>query len=221
MNESSYGEYKRNLFREKKKRNGLCDGKIQFALGICLLLYTLWILPFHADNVRDIRGNEMTAGKNYYPEKVCAIEELQLLCAKIDDDQIYCIAKLLDCDRNDWVVSFTPGRNEELASHIILLINNPGDELDLTVGGYFLLESLEDLPFVADSFYSVYGRKYADADGQNMLSMNAEYLCGVDDDYTLSALFRPGIPLISLIVGVVGVAYGGILLLRTHFCKSN
>lgn len=221
MNESGYEEYKRNLFHEQKKRNGLRDGKIRFAAGICLLLYTFWILPFHADNVRDIRGNEMTAGKNYYPEKVCAIEDLQLLCAKIDDDRIYCIARFLDCDRNDWIVSFTPGRNEELASRIRSLTNTPGDELDLTVSGYFLLESLEDLPFAADSFHTVYGGKYADGEGQNMLSMNVEYLCGPNDSYTLSTLFRPGIPLLSLIVGAVGVIYGGILLIRNRPHKSG
>lgn len=101
------------------------------------------------------------------------------------------------------------------------LTNTPGDELDFTISGYFLLESLEDLPFAADSFHTVYGRKYADAEGQNMLSMNVEYLCGENDDYTLSALFRPGIPLLSLIAGAAGIIYGGILMIRNRLHKSD
>ncbi len=84
MNESSYEEYKKNLHRDQKKRADLHDGKVQLVVGTLLLLYTLFILPFHADNVQEIRGDEMTAGKNYYPEKVYYIENLELLCAKTD-----------------------------------------------------------------------------------------------------------------------------------------
>lgn len=120
MNEASCEEYKKNLYREQKKRAGFRGGRVQLVVGVCLLLYTLFILPFNAKNVREIHGDEMIAGKTYYPQKVYYIENLQLLCAKTDaaDDQIYCIAKFLDCDKNDWIIFFTPGRNEQLAEQI-------------------------------------------------------------------------------------------------------
>jgi len=221
MNERSYEEYKRNQFRNQKKRDSLQGGKVRLVIGICLLLYTLFILPFHADNVCGIRGDEMTAGKAYYPEKVYYIEDLQLLCAKTDadDDRIYCIAKFLDLDQNDWIISFTPGRNKQLAEQI-RLSGAPENDLDLTASGYFLLEYLEDLPFEADSFYAVYGSSYADAEGQNMLSLNAEYLCKREDNYTLQALLRPGIPLISFLAGMIGVLSGGISLIRNRSRKT-
>lgn len=217
MNDSSYEEYKRNLSRSQKKHDGFRNGIVQAIVGICLLLYTLFILPFHAGNVCEIRGDEMTAGKAFYPEKVYYIENLQLLRVKTDTDdgQIYCIAKFFDRDQNDWIISFTPGRNEQLAEQI-KLSGSFGNELDLTTGGYFLIEYLEDLPFEADSFYTVYGEKYADAEGQNMLGLNAEYLCTGDDNYTLQALLRPGIPLASLAVGIFGVIFGGISLIRNR-----
>lgn len=156
MNESSYEEYKKNLFRDQKKRDGFRSGKIQLVAGTCLLLYTLFILPFNADNACEIRGNEMTAGKTYNPQKVYYIENLQLLCAKTDadDDQIYCIAKFLDCDQNDWIISFTPGKNEQLAEQIRLSASFK-NELNLTISGYFLLEYLEDIPFKADSLLNL------------------------------------------------------------------
>lgn len=217
MNENSYEEYKRSLSLSQKKRDGFRSGKVRLVVGACLLLYTLFILPLRAGNVGEIRGDEMTAGKAFYPEKVYRIENLQLLRAKTDTDdgQIYCIAKFSDCNQNDWIISFTPGRNEKLAEQIKSLGSFEG-ELTLTVGGYFLIESLEELPFEADSFYTVYGEKYADAEGQNMLSLNAEYLCSGDDNYTLRALLRPGIPLASFAVGIFGVIFGGIALLRNR-----
>ena len=222
MNESSYEEYKKNLFRDQKKRDGFRSGKIQLVAGICLLLYTLFILPFNADNACEIRGNEMTAGKTYNPQKVYYIENLQLLCAKTDadDDQIYCIAKFLDCDQNDWIISFTPGKNEQLAEQIRLSASFK-NELNLTISGYFLLEYLEDIPFQADSFYTIYGNKYADAESQNMLSMNAEYLCRRDESYTLQVLLHPGIPLASFVLGMIGVIFGGIALIRNRSCKAG
>lgn len=220
MNESSYEEYKKNLFHDQKKRDGLRGGKVRLAVGICLLLYTLFILPFHADNVGAIPGDEMTAGKTYYPEKVYYIENLQLLYAKTgDDDQIYCIAKFTDCNQNDWIISFTPGRNKQLAEQI-RLSGSFENELNLTTGGYFLLEYPEDLPFGADSFYTVYGSKYADAEGQNMLNLNAEYLCERYGNYTLQALLRPGIPLVSFVCGMTGVISGGISLIRNRSRKA-
>lgn len=221
MNESSYEEYKKNLFRDQKKHDGFRSGKAQLVAGICLLLYTLFILPFNADNVSEIRGDEMTAGKTYYPQKVYYIENLQLLRTKTDadDDQIYCIAKFFDRDQNDWIISFTPGRNKQLADQI-RLSGSFENELNLTASGYFLLEYLEDLPFGADSFYTIYGGKYSDDEGQNMLSMNAEYLCKRDNNYTLQTLLRPGIPLVSFVSGMIGVIFGGILLIRNRSRKA-
>ncbi len=217
MNENSYEEYKRSLSRSQKKRDGFRSGRIRLVVGACFLLYTLFILPLRAGNVGEIRGDELTAGKAFYSEKVYYIENLQLLCAKTDTDdgRIYCIAQFSDCNQDDWIISFTPGRNEKLAEQIKLSGSFEG-ELTLTTGGYFLIESLEELPFEADSFYTVYGEKFADAEGQNMLSMNAEYLCAGDDNYTLQALLRPGIPLVSLAIGIFGVIFGGIALLRNR-----
>ncbi|MCM1215803.1 MAG: hypothetical protein NC331_03160 [Lachnospiraceae bacterium] len=219
MNERSYGQYKRNRLREQKKREGFLDGKIQLIAGICLLLYTFWILPFHADNISAISGDEVKAGDDYAPRQVYHIENLQLLCADTDEDEIYCIARFLDCGQNDWIVCFTPGRNKELAAQIRLAALD-GREIDLTVSGYFQMRDLDDLPFSADSFLSVYGRKYADADAGNLLEMDAEYLCEGDDNYTLRTLLRPGIPLASILVGAGGVLYGGILLIRNRSQKA-
>ncbi len=220
MNEGSYEEYKRNLSRDQRKREGLRGGTVQLVIGICLLLYTLFILPFHADNVSEIRGDEITAGKAYYQEKVYYFENLQLLRVKTDDDQVYCIAKFLDCDQKDWIICFTPGSNKQLAEQI-KLSGSPEGELNLTTSGYFQLEYLEDLPFAADSFYTVYGRQYADAEGLNMPGLNAEYLCERDDNYTLQALLRPGIPLASFVFGMFGVISGGISLIRNRSHKAG
>lgn len=214
MNETSYEEYKKNLFRNQKKHVGFRRGKVLLVVGICMLFYTLFILPFNADNACEIRGDEMTAGKAYNPKKVYYIENLQILCAKTDDDgEIYCIAKFLDCDKNDWIISFTPGRNKQLTEQI-RLSGSFESERNLTISGYFLLEYLEDLPFEADSFYTIYGSKYADAEASNMLRLNVDYLCKRTDNYTLAVLCRPDIPLGSLIVGLIGVLYGGFLLIK-------
>lgn len=220
MNEN-YEEYKKNLSRDQKKHNDLLDGKILIVVGICFLLYLAFILPFNADNAGEICGNEMKAGGTYDHVQVYYIENLQLLCAKIDadDDEIYCIAKFLDRDQNEWILSFTPGENERLIQSI-RLSDRFNKELDLTVSGYFQLKPLEDLPFAADSFFTVYGSKYADAEGSNMLSMNAEYLCEKDDNYTLKVLLRPGTPLISLVVGLFGTIVGQILLFRNRNRKT-
>ncbi len=220
MNEGSYEEYKKNLYRDHKKHEGLRGGKIRLVVGICLLLYTLYILPFHAENVRDIRGDEIKAGKAYYPQKVYYIENLQILRAKTDTEKntIYCIAKFLDCRQNDWIILFTPGRDEQLAERI-RLSSSLDNELNLTTSGFFQLQYLDALPSAADSFYSVYGGKYADAEGGNMLGLNAEYLCR-DDSYTLQILLRPGIPLASLVFGLIGVVSGGFLLFKNRSHKT-
>ncbi|MCM1104749.1 MAG: hypothetical protein NC409_11675 [Clostridium sp.] len=223
MNENSYEEYKRNFSRNQKRQYNFRGGRMCFFVGIGFLIYLLYILPFHADHVSEIHGDEVKAGKLYSPEKVCYIEDLQILRAKTDvddDDELYCIAKFLDCDGNEWLISFTPGRNEELAEWIRIAGSLRTDfrERPLTVSGYFHLRYLEELPFEADSFFSVYGSSYAD--GQNMLSINAEYLCGKYDNYTLQILLHPGLPLLSLVVGLLSTVFGGISWLRNRPRKT-
>lgn len=226
MEENSYEEYKKNLYRSQKRREGLHSGKISTVAGVCLLLYAFFILPFHADNVHEIRGDEIEAGKKYSPEKVYYIEELQILETNVDalrilkadadtdDDEIYCIAKFSDCNKNDWIISFTPGRDERLMQELRY-------GLKPTVSGYFLLEYLEELPSGADVFFTIRGRRHADAEGINMVNLNAEYLCAGYDNYTLQALICPGIPLASFVWGLVGVIGGVISLIRNRPRKEK
>ncbi|MCM1536807.1 MAG: hypothetical protein NC254_00215 [bacterium] len=220
MNENSYEEYKRNFSREQNRQYHFRSGRICFFVGIALLLYTLLILPFHADNVSENRGNELKAGKQYYREKVCYIDDLQILFANPDtDEDLYCIATFSDCDGTEWIISFTPGGNEQLSRKIRLAdshTNSLGDE-PLSVSGYFHLRLFEDLPFAADAFFSTYGSAYP---ADRKLSINAEYLCGRDDNYTLQILFQPGIPLLSLVVGILAVVFGGLFWLRNRSRKT-
>lgn len=212
MNESSYEQYKESQSREQKKRNGFRNGKIQLIFGVCMLAYVLWVLPFQAGNAFRLRGNELTGGKNYYPEKVYYIEDLQLLRVKTDAEngKIYAIAQFTDREQTAWIISFSPGRNSEMTEKIQLSasLGSPSDP----ISGYFLLKPLEELPAEADSFYTVYSQEYAD--GQNVLNLHAEYLCPGSDSYTLRALLRPGIPLISFLAGLFGVLSGGVSLIR-------
>lgn len=217
MKEPSYEEYKRNRSRDQKKRAGFRNGKIQLIVGACLLVYALWILPFHAGKAGEMRGDELTAGKNYYPEKVYYIEDLQLLQVKTDagNGQIYGIAKFQDRDQSQWIISFSPGRDSTMADRILL--SNSYGSPSSPICGYFLLKPLDELPAEADSFYTVYSRDYAE--GQNVLNLHAEYLCPGGDSYTLWALLRPGIPLISVVAGLFGVLSGGISLIRNRSRK--
>lgn len=221
MDENSYEEYKRNFSREQKKHEGFRNGKFRLAGGIFLLLFTLYILPFQNTNISTVHGSEVAAGKTYDREKVYYIENLQLLCMdkNADDGKVYCIARFSDCDRKDWIICFTPGRNRLLASQVRAADfpeNGPG----LTVSGYFLMEYLEDLPFEADAFHSVYGREYADAEGRNLLSFNAEYLCAENESPVLKTLLQPGIPLAGLVFGMFGTISGTISLIRNRTHKK-
>ena len=209
MDENSYEEYKRNFSRDQKKTQYFRQGRILLFLSVFFLIYLLWLLPFRAGNVGEIRGDEVKAGKNYYPQKVYYIEDLEILRANAntDNDELYCIAKFYDCDQNEWIILFTPGNDERLAERIELS-SRFGTELNLTVSGYFQLQYFEDLSFAADSFYSVYGRKYADPEGGNMLEVNAKYLCDKSGNYTLEILFHPGVPLVSLVAGVFSLLFG-------------
>ena len=216
MSDNSYEEYKKDLSRSLKQKENKHDGKVLLIVGTCFLVYLLIILPFRAGDVSEMRGDEVKAGKEYSPIQVYYIEDLRLLHAKTDSDgNIYCIAKFLDRDRKEWLVCFTPGDDKKLAERI-QRASRFGQELDLSVKGYFQLEYLEDLPFSADSYYSVYARSYADPELSNMLEMNAEYLCEKNGNYTLAVLCRPGIPLASIVTGLFSVLFGGFLLIRAR-----
>lgn len=219
MGESSYEEYKRNLSVSENKNRDFRRGKVLLVVGLIFGLYLLWILPFRAGNVGEMHMEEIKAGKNYYPQKVYYIENLQILHVKTDTDsgRVYCIAKFTDGDGNEWIVCATPGNDKRLAERLGLS-GRPGKKPDLTVSGYFQLQYLEDLPFEADSFYSVYGRDYAE--GRNMAEVNAKYLCNKDGDYLAETLLRPGIPLVSLVAALYGIFYGGFLLIRNRKRKE-
>lgn len=214
MSDNGYEEYKKNLSRSLKSKGNIRKGKILLIDGACFLVYLLVILPFHAGNVSGIRGDEVEAGGEYHRRHVYYIENLQILHAKTDTDgSLYCIAKFLDRDGKEWILCFTPGNDKELADHIQLM-GSFEEELDLTIEGYFQLRYLEDLPFGANSFFSVYAGKYADAEASNLLSLNADYLCKKTGNYTLAVLCRPGIPLGSLVAGLSAVLFGGFLLIQ-------
>lgn len=221
MSDNGYEEYKRERSRNLKIKEDRHRGKVLVIVGALLLVYLLIILPFNAGNVSEIRGAEVKAGKEYYRIHVYYIENLQILRAKTDTDgSLYCIAKFLDCDGKEWILCFTPGNDEKIAEPIQLM-SSIDKEIDLTINGYFQLGYLEDLPSGADSFYSVYAGNYADAEASNILSMNADYLCGRFENYTLALLSRPGIPLGSLVAGLIGVLFGGFLLIRNQKSKTG
>lgn len=216
MSDNGYEEYKSDLSRSLRDKENIRRGKILLIAGTCFLVYLLVILPFHAGNVSEIRGDEVKAGRAYYPIRVYYIDNLQILRTKTDTDgSLYCIAGFLDCDGKEWILCFTPGNDKKLADHI-QLTSSFDKESDLTIKGYFQIRYMEDLPFGADSFYSIYASKYDDAEASKMLSLNADYLCDQFENYTLAALCRPGIPLVSLVVGLFGVLYGGFLLIRNQ-----
>lgn len=208
--EENYEEYKKNLSRSQKRYEGLHSGKVLTVVGICFLLYTFYILPFHAGKVSELRGDEVEGGTRYDPVKVYYIEDLQILKTKVDDDdESYCIAKFSDCDQNEWIISFMPGSDKQLEQHL-------RRGLTPTVSGYFQLQELDYLPFGVDSFLSVYGGSQAEAEGIEMIKLNAEYLCTGYENYTLKTLCRPGIPLGSFVCGLFGSIQGPILLLRNR-----
>lgn len=220
MSEESYEEYKKLRAKNEKRKEGLHNGKICVVVGLCLLLYSLYMLPHRADSVHQMRGSEIKAAKEYYPEKAYTIETLEILEAKTETDgRIYAIARFLDGEQKDWIVLLTPGRDERLAENLSLLERsqkNGSGGNELTVRGCFLMRMMEDLPFSADSYYTVYGEKYANENKSNMPAWNAEYLCVIDDNYTLRALCRPGIPLCGFAAGLGGILYGAVSLIRSR-----
>lgn len=214
MSEENYQEYKKERFRNERREENHHRGKMLLILGVIFLAYLLFILPYDAGNVGEMRGDEVIAGKEYHRIRVCYIDQLRILNTKTDTDgSLYCIASFLDRDQEECILCLTPGKDEKLAEHV-KLSSSFEKEFDLTVNGYFQLRYLEDLPSSADSFYSVYTRKYAEDGTSNLLGLNADYLCKGTENYTLAVICRPGIPLGSLVAGLIGVFYGSYLLIR-------
>lgn len=86
MSDNSYEEYKKDLTSSEKSKENNRSGKILLIVGTCFLVYILVILPFHAGNVSEIRGDEVKAAREYYPIQVYYIEDLHILRAKTDTD---------------------------------------------------------------------------------------------------------------------------------------
>lgn len=208
MKETDYQKYKIEQAREQKRKKYLFRGKGSLLAGAFLLLLTLYTIPFHAVNVSEICGEELRERKAYY------IEDLQILQAKVDDteDQVYCVAKFFDRDQKAWILSFDPGTNEHLAEQI-RLAQVLGKELDATTSGYVYVENIPD---EARVFYSSHSEEYAEADGGNVLKLNAYYLCGASGNYTLQTLMRPGEIKAGFVVGVVGIIFGGVLVITNR-----
>lgn len=221
--ESSYEAYKNELHRKNKKRSNLRNGKVQLILGIAFLLYTLFILPFHADNAGDLRADELKIGDSYGRVRVYYFDRLEILEAKIDEDgsQIYCIAGFFDRDRNECFTMLAFDKDEPSAESIRLWDSLNRPDPNPTVSGYFQLKTLDMKKQEKDgsgagSFLSVYSRKYADADASNILDMCADYVCGRTGNYTLIVLCHPGIPLISFVAGLTATVWGICLLLGSR-----
>lgn len=218
MSDNSYEEYKKDMSRKREREDSRYRGKRMLIGGTLVLIYLLVILPFKAGNMGEMRGDEAKAGGAYERVHVYYIDRLQILRVKrqeSSDDGIYAVARFFDCDQKEWIICFTPGDNEELEERIRLAVRF-NKETELTIGGYFRFESLGELPTAGEVFYSGSAGQYADAEGSNLLEMNAEYLCGKTENYTLSALLGRGIPLYSLILGGIGVLWGGFLLIKNR-----
>lgn len=233
---NSYEEYKKNLSRSRTWRENIYNGKGMLIAGTYLLLFFLYLLPFHAGNAHEIQGDQIEFGGRYDPRKVYYFEKLEILHTETDtdDDSIYCIARFSDRDQQEWIILLTPGRNENLAENIrllnslqkgteqIRLFDSPQKEgYNFTVSGYFLMRDLKELPSKAGSYLRNHGQLYAVNDGSNIISVNAEYLCSRTDNYTLQTFNHPSEPLGCLVVGLSGVIYGIILLIRYRRRKKS
>lgn len=177
---NSYEEYKKNLSRSRTWRANIYDGKVCLISGTCLLLLFLYILPFHAGNAHEIQGDQIDFGGPHDPQKVYYFEKLEILDAKMDtdDDSIYCIARFCDCDQKEWIILLTPGGDESLAEQIRLFDSLLKVGYNFTVSGYFVMRDPRYLPYGADAYLSIRGQSFAVNDGSNIISVNAEYLCG-------------------------------------------
>ncbi len=220
---NSYEEYKKNLSRSRTWRENIYNGKAMLLCGTILLLFCLYLLPFHAGNAHEIQGDQIDFGGRFDPQKVYYFEKLEILDAKTDtdDDSIYCIARFADCNQKEWIILLTPGRNEPLAEQIRLFDSLLKVEYNLPVHGYFLVKDLSYLPYGTGAYLGIRGQSFAVNDGSNIINMRAEYLCSRTENYTLQALKRPGEPLVCFVVGLSGVIYGAILLIRNRRRKTS
>ncbi len=219
MKDNSYEEYKKEFSRTQRKRDKFFEGKVCLAVGVFLLLLSLYFLPFRAYNAGELRGDELKTGKVYY------IENLQILHAKIEEDSICCMAKFQDKDQKEWLISFTPDGDEQLVNRIqtvkkVEQLFKPGDyhELDMETSGYFYVE---DVPSEASSYYAVYSGNYTETGDVTKLKLNADYLCRWDGNYTLEVLSRPGYILCGFVFGIIGIIWGGFLILKNRTGKKT
>lgn len=212
---SSYDEYKKERSQYEKKKVGLHSGKICVAAGLFLFLFTLWMLPYRVRNIHQLRGDEIEAADDYSPRKAYQIDKLEVLEAKTETDgKIYAIARFWDSNQKDWIVLLTPGNDKQMEDKLKSFERSQKDGDELTVSGCFLMRKVEVLSVAADAFYSVYGLEYANEDKSNMPAWNTEYLCTVNDNYTMRTLFQRGIPLYGFVTSLCSMLYGVVSLIR-------
>lgn len=235
MDENSYQEYKEEKWKRSEKAGGLKRGKLLLIAGICAILYAVLIFPFHADNAGKIHGDEIKAGNPYGFQRVCYIENLQILYAKVyarEIDEIYCVARFSDCDRKEWLICVTFGDSDRLAGQIKALSTredrysgvvekysytlNLADRSDLSVSGYFQMQRLTDLPSEVFDFYATYNSQYLDTEDWNELFINAKYLCDEGGNYTAEVLLNPGILLRTFVAGLSAILFGVFLLMKNR-----
>lgn len=206
MGDMFYNSYKRRFIAADKKRTRLFAGKLYVVIGILLLVWALISIPYHAEFVSEVSGDAMQDGKVYY------MESLQILDAKVDDDDqaIYCVGKFQDKNEKEWIISFNPG-NDELVEKQILLATSLGTKIDVKTSGYvYVDDNLGD----AGTFYSIYSKNYADADEGNILKLQADYLCDISGNFTVATILYPGYIRGAFFIGIAGLLYGGFLLLK-------
>ena len=208
MGDWFYEGYKRRLVAEEKRKDELLKGKIALLIGSVLLVLALILVPYHAHISSDISGDELQAGD------ACYIENLQILDARIDDDgeDIYCVACFLDKNQKEWIISFHPKSDEHLVKRITLA-KSLGAELDIVTSGYVYLYELSG---TAEIYYSSHSKNYGTPNGENIIKLDADYLCDINENYTLAVLFRPGLIRASFVGGIFGIIYGIVLLLRNR-----
>lgn len=219
MKDNSYEEYKKEFSRTQHKKDKFFEGKVCLAAGIFLLLLSLFFLPFRAYYASELQGDELETGKVYY------IENLQILHAKIEGDSICCMAKFQDKDQKEWLISFIPDGDEQLVNRIqtvkkVEQMFHPGDcfELDMETRGYFYVE---DIPSEASSYYAVYSGNYTETGDVTKLKLNVDYLCPLGGNYTLEVLQRPGYILCGFVFGIIGIIWGGFLVVKNRAGKKT
>lgn len=208
MGDWFYEGYKRRMAAAEKRKEELRKGKVALVIGGVLLAVSLFMIPYHADNVGELSGAQLQEGDAYY------IENLQILDVKVDDDDgdIYCVAGFRDKDEKEWIISFHPGSDENLVRRMELAASL-GVDPNIITSGYVYLYELSGNPKI---YYSSHSKNYAEPDEGNIIRLDADYLCDINGNYTLAVLFRPGQIRAAFVVGVIGIIYGIVLLLRNR-----